>query len=181
MPTAQMTEKRNAIPAGDYILCLISVESKMQPSFEDPTQETERWIWQFKSNTKDPETGDRYEFRQYTGPRYGHPRAGLTLLLDQMLPDWSEIQKGSIDTDKILNTYYKARIRHEKAEKVGDPPKPRLVMIEPYQQKSAKTEETTPLPAEKPRTYARPQPEPVNVPINVPEDFDTEEDDPFDE
>lgn len=136
MPTATPTVKRNAIPSGDHLFCLISVEEVQQPDFNDATKEVTRWIWQFKSKQRDPETGELFEFRQYTGPKYGNPRAGLTILLDQMLPDWSDAQKGNIDTDKIINSFYKARIRHEKAEKPDDPPKPRLVMIEPFKPKT---------------------------------------------
>lgn len=121
----------------------------MQPSFNNPAEETLRWIWQFKSKAIDPETGERYEFRQYTGPNYGNKKAGLTILLDQMLPTWSDEQKGVIDTDKIIQTYYKARIRHEKPEKVGDPPKPRLLFIEPHKpvKNGAKTPDPAPPPA----------------------------------
>lgn len=137
MPQASPTVRRNPIPEGEHLLCLMSVEEVTQPSFNDPKIDAVRWIWQFKAKATDPETGERYEFRQYTGPNYGNPKAGLTVLLDQMLPTWTEEQKGVIDTDKVLQTYYKARIRHEKADKLGDPPKPRLLFIEPYKAKPA--------------------------------------------
>lgn len=160
MPTAEPTVKRNPIPEGDHILILVSVEEKMQPSFNDPKEETLRWIWQFKAKAVDPETGDRYEFRQYTGPRYGNKKAGLTLLLNQMLPTWTAEQKETINTDKVLQTYYKARIRHEEPDNPKDPPVPRLVFIEPLKVK--KTAEAAPV---------APAPEPVEE--------DGEEFDPF--
>lgn len=150
MPTATPTPKRPPIPAGDHILCLTSVEEKMQPAFSGEG-ESLRWIWQFVAKATDPDTGERYEFRQYTGPNYGHPKAGLTLLLDQMLPTWTEDQKGSIDTDRLLQTYYKAKIRHEKGEKPGDPPKARLAFIEPYNpKKNGTAAPATPTPAPAP-------------------------------
>lgn len=137
MPTASPTVKRNPIPAGEQILYLVSVESVMQPSFNDPNVQVPRWVWQFKAKAKDPETGENYEFRQYTGEVYGNKKAGLTLLLDQMLPTWTDEQKETIDTDKIIGTFYTAHIRHEKADKAGDPPKPRLLMIQPAKKGAA--------------------------------------------
>jgi len=119
------------------MLCLISVEEKDMPSYNDASVTTPRWIWQFKAKTTDPETGERYEYRIYTGPTYGDSRATLTILLDQMCPDWTEEQKANVDTDELLQKYFKAKIRHEKPDKVGDPPKPKFVFIEPHNPKPA--------------------------------------------
>jgi hypothetical protein len=143
MPTATPLPKRNPIPAGDHLLCLVSVEEKYMPSFNDPKQETLRWVWQFKAKATDPETGDRYEYRVYTGPTYGDSRATLTILLDQICPDWTDEQKQNVNTDELLNTYYKAKIRHDKPDKLGDPPKPKFAFIEPYKKPAATAKSKT--------------------------------------
>lgn len=132
MPTAERQQTRNPIPAGDQFLTLVSVEEKDMPSFNDAAVMTKRWVWQFKAKMKDPETGERYEYRKFTGPKYGNVRAELTILLDMMFPDMDEEEKGSINTDDHLGTGWKAKFRHDKAEKQGDPPKPVLIFIEPY-------------------------------------------------
>ncbi len=155
MPVAAPAPKRTPITQGDHLLCLISVEEKMQPSFNDPKVDTPRWIWQFKAKATDPETGDRYEFRVYTGVTYGDSRATLTILLDQMVPDWTDDQKANVNTDELLQTYYKAKIRHEKPEKIGDPPKPKLAFIEPYKPTKATAPAAKPAPAPEPPPVAQ--------------------------
>ena len=148
MPTGEPTVKRNPIPAGDHVLTLVSVEEKEQPAFSNPNVMERRWTWQFKAQGKDPETGEPYEFRAYTGRFYGHPKAGLTLLLDMMLPDWTVEQKSHIDTDTILSRAFRAKIRHERPDKPEDPPRPRLIFIEPFRKRVAGKSEPAPAPEE---------------------------------
>lgn len=132
MPTITPRTFRTPIAAGDHVLSLVSVTMEELPSFRDPEVKVPRLVWQFQSKLKDPATGERYEFRQFTGLEYGGPKAALTTLLDQMCPDISEENKSHLVTDDLVGDKFKARIRHEKPDKDGDPPKPRLVFIEPY-------------------------------------------------
>ena len=134
MPTAAPPEKRTPIPAGDHILTLVAVEEKDFPSYNDPKTMTPRWIWQFKSQEKDPETGNRFEYNIFTGPNYGGKRAALTALLDMMLPDWSTEDKETLDTDDILNTKYEASIYHEKGDDGN--PRPKHYYIKPARKKA---------------------------------------------
>jgi hypothetical protein len=157
MPQAQPPVKRALIPAGDHILTLVSVVSEMQPSYNNPEVETERWTWQFKSNKRDEESGDRFEFRTWTGPTYGNEKAGYTILVDMMFPDLSEIQKATLDTDPYCGKKWSAKIKHVKNAK-GDMV-PKLAYIEPYK----KPEESSA--ASKPATKVV--------------DEDTEDEDPF--
>lgn len=147
MPESEPTPKHTPIPAGDHVLTLISVEEQMRPTYNNPSVDEPRWTWQFKAVEKNPETGESYEFRIYSGRYYGNPKATLTLLLDMMLPNWTTAQKERINTDTILSSVYRARIRHEAAEKAGDPPKPRLVYIEPFKKGVAGKKEVAAPPA----------------------------------
>jgi hypothetical protein len=157
MPQAQPPVKRNPIPAGDHILMLVSVVSEMQPSYNNPDVLTERWTWQFKSNKRDEETGDRYEYRTWTGPTYGNEKAAYTILVDMMFPDLSEVEKSTLDTDPYTGKKWKAKIKHAKNAK-GDMV-PKLAYIEPY-------------------TKAEEAPSPTK-PVAKPADEDEEESDPF--
>lgn len=130
MPQAQPQAEMVFIPAGDHILTLVSVEEKQMPSYNNPEETTPRWVWQFKSQTKNPDTGERYEYREYTGPSYGDSRARLTFLLDQMFPDLDEEDKTTIDTDDYIGTHYSAIIASMKNTK-GEM-RPKITSIRPY-------------------------------------------------
>ena len=142
--------KRNLIPEGEHLLTLVSVDQKDFPSFNDPSIMEPNWVWQFKSHITDKETGEKHELRQYTKPYYGNPKAGLTILLDQMFPVMSDEEKGNIDTDEHLGKTYRANILHQKTGKTGTDGKPetkaKLAVIAPYVKK-AKEADSPPLAA----------------------------------
>lgn len=133
MPVAQEAPKRNPIPFGDHILTLVSVTETEQPDFNDSSLMKTRWIWQFKAQRKDPETGERFEYREYTGPNYGHSKARFTFLADMMFPNLTDKEKANINTDDYLNTSYNAKIGPHKTEKGETVPK--IKYIEPYRSK----------------------------------------------
>jgi hypothetical protein len=166
MPTATPQVKRNPLPPGDHVLTLVSVTESEQPSFNNPQVMQTRWIWQFKAQMRDEETGDRFEFRIYTGTSYGNPKATLTGLLDMMLPDWADEDKAAINTDDLLSTSYAATIKHERTGKTGPDGKPEfkssLAVIRPYKKPKKSAEEAA-------KAKAAP----------VVEDDDQEEPDPF--
>ena len=138
MPQIQSSKReRNPIPPGDHILTLTEVKpfSGDNPYFDPKEPESgtnqkhkTRLIWQFLSDSEDAE-GTRYEHAVWTGEYYGHQRAGLTALLDQMLPDAGDDVKSSINTDFLVGTRYKAKIRLTKNQK-GDLV-PKAVDLEP--------------------------------------------------
>jgi len=138
MPVIQSSKReRHPIPAGDHILTLVEVKPHESDNpFYDPKEpegganqkRKTRLIWQFLSDSEDAE-GTRYEHAIWTGEYYGHQRAGLTALLDQMLPDADEQVKSAINTDTLLGSRYKAKIRLAKNQK-GDLV-PKAVDLEP--------------------------------------------------
>ena len=138
MPQIQSSKReRQPIPAGEHILTLVEVKpfESDNPYFKDDEPESgtnqkrkTRLIWQFNSDTEDSE-GMRYEHAIWTGLFYGNPRANLTTFLDQILPNAGEDVKSNINTDFLLGSRYRAKIRLVKNQK-GDLV-PKAVDLEP--------------------------------------------------
>ncbi len=138
MPVIQSSKReRSTIPPGDHILTLTEGrQHDGENPFFDKTKEVgganqprkTRLIWQFTSEATDNE-GVHYEHAIWTGEFYGDPRAGLTALLDQMMPDADDTTKSNINTDFLVGTRYKAKLRMVRNQK-GDLV-PKAVDLEP--------------------------------------------------
>ena len=138
MPQIQSSKReRTSIPAGDHILTLVEVKQHDgENAFFDKTKEVgganqprrTRLIWQFTSEATDNE-GVHFEHAIWTGEFYGNPRAGLTALLDQMLPEADENVRENVNTDTLIGTRYQAKIRLVRNQK-GDVV-PKAVDLEP--------------------------------------------------
>lgn len=142
------TKARPLIPTGEQLLCLISVEVKVLSNLfkESPSDpdEVERLLWQFQSKATDPDTGEPYEYGIFTNLNYGHARAGITKLLDQLVPGITIDIADQLDTDDLCNKWYRARIKHVKNAQGVD--KAEHTMIEPYAGKASTAAKSTPAP-----------------------------------
>jgi len=141
---------RTLIPAGEHLLFLQSATLKtMQNKFKGSgadADEVERLIWQFISKTKDPDTGEGYEFAVFTGLKYGNTKAAMTKLLDNISPGITVETADTLDTDDLCGKWYRARIKHSK-DQSGNP-KAEYTMLEPY---SAKPATKAPAPPDDPK------------------------------
>jgi hypothetical protein len=108
----QVEAPRELHPIGLATFTLAAVETIQQPSFNDPTQMVERWIWRFQSDRKD-EAGQPLEVAVFTGQKYGNSQARLTWLLDLMVPGITIAQAQALDTDELLGRRYEGSVKHE--------------------------------------------------------------------
>jgi len=150
--------ERASIPPGDHILTLTEVKPyesdnpffKKDEAVSNANQPRKtRLIWQFTSDADDGE-GNPFEHAIWTGEFYGDPRAGLTALLDQMMPEADEQVKSNINTDMLLGTRYKAKLRMVKNQK-GDLV-PKAVDLEPVKGQTTQFDPDDQGPSEYPAT-----------------------------
>jgi len=127
MPTTQPSPKSPLIPAGEHYLTLVAVEVKEVDNLKflkgDHTAKpkVDKWLWRFVSDDVDPEQPDvHYEMPVWTFANYGHAKANLTKLLDQIVPKATPEQKANLNTDAILGRRFKAMVVHKQNDK-GDP------------------------------------------------------------
>jgi len=85
---AQFQESRTDFEiaeSGTYTCRLIEVEMSEQPDFNDPSVMKPNFIWKFET-TDAVDSNDRpFRFTKYTGRSYGNEKAGLTILVNQMM------------------------------------------------------------------------------------------------
>jgi len=71
--------------SGTYTCRLIEVELSEQPDFNDPSVMKPNFIFKFET-TDHLDSQDRpFRFTKYTGRSYGNEKAGLTILINQMM------------------------------------------------------------------------------------------------
>jgi len=112
------TEKpRPLCPAGDHILKLVEVrEQEMDDRYgKSATGKVVRNIWQFVSSETD-EDGTPYEYGVFTGDTYGNPKAGMTLLVDMLVPGMTVEKFADFDSDELIGKKFRAQIKHVKRE-----------------------------------------------------------------
>lgn len=78
-------------PPGNAKLFLESVDVVEQPSFSDPNVMQKRVAWKFVSNQVNPETGERFRHTEWTGLKYGNPKAGLTKFANMIMPNLANL------------------------------------------------------------------------------------------
>ena len=105
------------IPAGEHILKLQSCDIQ---EFEDRFQKSEsgkveRLKFRFISNETDDD-GAPYDYVVYTGMTYGNDKAGLTRLIDMLVPGMTEKKFADFDTDDLVGKRFRAQIKHVKKE-----------------------------------------------------------------
>ena len=105
------------IPAGEHILKLSSCDVQ---EFEDRygksnSGKVERLKFRIVSNETDDD-GTPYDFVVYTGMTYGNEKAGLTKLIDMLVPGMTEKQFADFDTDDLVGKKFRAQIKHVKKD-----------------------------------------------------------------
>lgn len=101
-----------------------------QPGEPASEEKETKAVWSFRSDQKDPETGDKQWYSVVTRLKYGHPKAGLTKLLDAMFPHLSTADRKSLDTDDYINYKWEFTMRKQQDQKGDDVV--RHTDIEPY-------------------------------------------------
>ena len=112
------TEKpRPLIPAGEHILKLVEVRAQeMDDRYgKSATGKVVRNIWQFVSNETD-EDGTPYEYGVFTGDTYGNPKAGMTNLIDMIVPGMTAEKFADFDSDDLVGKKFRAQIKHTKKD-----------------------------------------------------------------
>ena len=105
------------IPSGEHVLKLTGCDVQ---EFEDrygksDTGTVERIKWRFMSQEED-ESGVPYDFVVYTGKAYGNDKAGLTRLIDMLVPGMNEKKFADFDSDDLIGKKFRAQIKHVKKD-----------------------------------------------------------------
>lgn len=108
-----MSIEKPLITEGNHVLTLMSCERKQcKDKFgDDPNGTIEKLLWQFKSNRTD-EQQNRYIYEVWTGIRYGHEMAGLTKLLNYLVPGITQAEVNNLNIRTLCNKQYRAKIVH---------------------------------------------------------------------
>ncbi len=111
-------ERGPLIPKGEHVLKLVSVEKRRITSTfsKEEDGKADKFIWEFHAAQKD-DNGKPFTYTVFTGVRYGNNKAGLTDLLNQMIPDITEETAAELDTEDLVGTKYNTQIRHNKSDK----------------------------------------------------------------
>lgn len=134
--------ERVMLPAGTYYGTVISLSIESQPDYNDPNSMTQRAKWTYQMTAKNPETGEPYKYTDWTGLKYGNPKATLTGRLDQMFPKLKPDQKAELSPEEIIGKKFQIEIVHGPNEKgeIRD----KIAFLKPY----VKAGEPEPTPAE---------------------------------
>ncbi len=108
---------RPLIPAGEHVLKLSSVEGKEMDDHygRSATGKTTRYVWSFVSNESDDD-GVPFEYAVFTGDQYGNAKAGMTLLVDMLVPGMTPEKFEDFDSDDLIGKRFKAQIKHQARE-----------------------------------------------------------------
>ena len=98
------------MPEGEHVLELKKVNITEQPSFEDPQTMVNRLIWEFFND-------DGYRHSQWTGTKYGNEKAGLTILLNRLVPGMNDELFDAFDTDDLIGKKFNGIIEHRVSTK----------------------------------------------------------------
>ena len=110
-------KERELIPAGDHILKLIRIEPREMDDMygKSDTGKVTRILWLFTSNETDS-NGAPYEYGVFTNDIYGNEKAGMTLLVDMLVPGMTEAVFEDYETDDLIGSKFRAQIKHVKKE-----------------------------------------------------------------
>ena len=129
------TEKeRVIIPAGDHILKLVKIDPREMDDLygKSSTGKVIRVLWVFESNETD-DYGNPYEYGHFTNDVYGNEKAGLTLLVDMLVPGMTKAVYDEYDNDDLIGKKFRAQIKH--VQKDNGAMKPIHVFITPISPK----------------------------------------------
>lgn len=110
------TQNRPLIPAGKHTLTLMKVDEVVVDNSFKPGEQVTKWIWEFDSDEVD-EDGVPYTHKEWTKTVYGHPKAGLTILLNQLIPGMTQERANKLDTDSLVGRKFEGMIRHQVDDK----------------------------------------------------------------
>ena len=108
-------KERVLIPAGDHILKLTKIEPREMDDLygKSDTGKVTRVLWAFVSNETD-DNGTPYEYGIFTNDRYGNEKAGMTLLIDMLVPGMTADKFDDYETDELIGKRFRAQIKHVK-------------------------------------------------------------------
>ena len=115
------TQKEKAlIPAGEHILKLIKIDPREMDDLygKSTTGKVTRVLWVFVSNETD-DSGEPYEYGVFTNDKYGNEKAGMTLLIDMMVPGMTVEKFEDYETDDLLGKKFRSQIKHIKKDNGG--------------------------------------------------------------
>ena len=113
-------KERELIPAGDHILKLIKIEPREMDDLygKSSTGKVIRILWVFTSNETD-DNGTPYEYGVFTNDTYGNEKAGMTLLVDMLVPGMTIPKFDDFDTDDLIGSKFRSQIKHVKKDNGG--------------------------------------------------------------
>lgn len=107
------TQNRPLITAGEHTFTLMGVNEVEVDDSWHPGQRVTKWVWEFDSETISEEDGKPYTHKEWTKTTYGHSKAGLTILLNQLMPGMTQERARNLNTDALVGRKFKGMIRHE--------------------------------------------------------------------
>lgn len=111
------TMDRPLIPEGEHVFTLAGVDEVLVESqFSKAGEKVTKWVWSFESEDKDDD-GLPYIHKEWTRTTYGHPKANLTILLNQLLPGLTTEDANHLNTDNLVGKKFVGVIRHAPDEK----------------------------------------------------------------
>ena len=125
----QASNNGNPPPAGPDVAQLIAIND-VAPDPESPYDKGPRLRFDFQCQKIDPTTGTNFVGVVFTGVAYGHPKAGLTKLVDQLAPTVSASERAKLDLDMFIGQWFDLGWRNEPKE--GGGVKAVLGYIAPY-------------------------------------------------
>lgn len=157
MPIIEVSDyKHEDCPVGTHKCWLDEVEVVQQDDFKDKTKKVDRWVWRFYTEEENPESGNSYECFMWTGTIYGNAKAGLTRMLNSIIPNCDEEKAKGLNTDTLLTknsgVWFNVTVVNEANDK-GEM-RPKAVAVLPIRKKAKPTpvvddEADTPAPAPK--------------------------------
>ena len=124
MPTVTVSKPPAICPTGVHTFFLTEVKSVFQAPFGSPPdaeKTVERWVWEFTAKDIKDTEGLYPVVTVWTNTTYGDPRAGLTRLLDMLVPGITAEQAQNFDTDTLLMNEYEGSVKHEASKRDGTP------------------------------------------------------------
>jgi hypothetical protein len=119
-------------PAGTYYAKLAEVKIEQQADYNNPEQMTPRakWVWETTSLRRSD--GKPVLIFDWTGVRYGNPKAGLTKRLDSIFPKLTDDQRSELTPDQMIGRKVQIELIREKSQK-GEP-KNTIALIKPVKE-----------------------------------------------
>lgn len=139
---------------GTYTCDLIDVKQVKGSDFNDRTKEVDKLQWMFSTSEVADSTGHPYRFMSRTGVAYGNEKAGLTILIDQIMGrHLTQEEFMGLDIDWLKSKKYRVTV----IEQPGNDNVVRNKIVQVKMIKPAPKLNTTP-PAQRPKPEPTPEP-----------------------